>query len=279
MQNRVKDRERRENNEANLTHHKSYINHRNHGIVEGPIQIMVPIKYAHPSKVQYVPLAFPCVVPCGAPATWLQPVKSLLVRQGCGDRSVLSDGWTNSSASVSHQDSGSSDIGSLSSHTRTAPPQSSEAQGQSEHSVSSYQKDSSQGTRSDKSTSFGEKVSTPVKDPTTRRNSSTGESPPSPLKKARDGNGDLGEPPKPRNQNHHPSAPSLEQMPCVSTTGNGPNGKTITGFLYRYTKAEISIVCVCHGSSFSPAGFVEHAGGVDVSHPLRHITVIPSAFA
>ncbi|KAF7152616.1 hypothetical protein RHSIM_Rhsim01G0251800 [Rhododendron simsii] len=73
-------------------------------------------------------------------------------------------------------------------------------------------------------------------------------------------------------------APSLSQMPCVSTTGNGPNGKTITGFLYRYTKTEVSIVCVCHGSSFSPAEFVEHAGGKDITHPLRHITVIPSAF-
>lgn len=73
-------------------------------------------------------------------------------------------------------------------------------------------------------------------------------------------------------------ASSLSQMPCVSTTGNGPNGKTITGFLYRYTKTEVSIVCVCHGSSFSPAEFVEHAGGKDITHPLRHITVIPSAF-
>ncbi|KAH7862791.1 hypothetical protein Vadar_009589 [Vaccinium darrowii] len=72
--------------------------------------------------------------------------------------------------------------------------------------------------------------------------------------------------------------PSLSQMPCVSTTGNGPNGKTITGFLYRYTKTEVSIVCVCHGSSFSPAEFVEHAGGKDITHPLKHITVVPSAF-
>ncbi|KAL3649287.1 hypothetical protein CASFOL_005690 [Castilleja foliolosa] len=67
-------------------------------------------------------------------------------------------------------------------------------------------------------------------------------------------------------------------MPCVSTTGNGPNGRTIRGFLYKYTKTEVSIVCVCHGSSFSPAGFVEHAGGVDISHPLRHITIVGQAF-
>lgn len=74
-------------------------------------------------------------------------------------------------------------------------------------------------------------------------------------------------------------ASPLPQMPCVSTTGNGPNGKTITGFLYRYTKTEVCIVCVCHGTSFSPAEFVKHAGGVDVEHPLRHITIVPSDLA
>lgn len=69
--------------------------------------------------------------------------------------------------------------------------------------------------------------------------------------------------------------PCLPRMPCVSTTGNGPNGKTVTGFLYRYTKTEVSILCVCHGSSFSPAEFVEHAGGTDITNPLRHITMVP----
>lgn len=64
------------------------------------------------------------------------------------------------------------------------------------------------------------------------------------------------------------------QMPCVSATGNGPNGRTVTGFLHRYNTTEVSIVCVCHRSLFSPAEFVKHAGGVDVSHPLRHITVV-----
>ncbi|XP_015582019.2 uncharacterized protein LOC8286095 [Ricinus communis] len=87
--------------------------------------------------------------------------------------------------------------------------------------------------------------------------------------------GNMGKPPKPQSENH--ITPSLPYMPCVSTTGNGPNGKTINGFLHRYTKTEVSIICVCHGSSFSPAEFVQHAGGTDVSHPLRHITVIPSA--
>lgn len=75
-----------------------------------------------------------------------------------------------------------------------------------------------------------------------------------------------------------PQIKSLPKMPCVSTVGDGPNGKTITGFLYRYTNAEVSIVCVCHGSSFSPAEFVKHAGRTDVSQPLKHITVLPSPF-
>nr|XP_010905136.1 uncharacterized protein LOC105032389 [Elaeis guineensis] len=68
---------------------------------------------------------------------------------------------------------------------------------------------------------------------------------------------------------------SLPRMPYVSTTGNGPNGRTITGFLYTYTKSEVSIICVCHGSSFSPEEFVRHAGGTNIAHPLRQIVVVP----
>ncbi|CAL0306009.1 unnamed protein product [Lupinus luteus] len=79
-------------------------------------------------------------------------------------------------------------------------------------------------------------------------------------------------PPKPVTQ----TSSSLPQMPYVSTTG--PNGKTVNGFLYKYSKSEVSIVCVCHGSTFSPSEFVQHAGGRDISHPLKHITVIPYAF-
>ncbi|CAA6667915.1 unnamed protein product [Spirodela intermedia] len=61
--------------------------------------------------------------------------------------------------------------------------------------------------------------------------------------------------------------PPLPQVPPI----------TITGLLVlRYREAEVSIVCVCHGSSFSPAGFVRHAGGSDLSNPLRQITVFSS---
>lgn len=67
-------------------------------------------------------------------------------------------------------------------------------------------------------------------------------------------------------------------MPCVSTIGNGPSGRKVDGFLYRYGKGEeVSIVCVCHGSFLSPAEFVKHAGGTEVEHPLRHIVVNSSS--
>jgi len=73
----------------------------------------------------------------------------------------------------------------------------------------------------------------------------------------------------------------MEEMPCVSTKGDGPNGRRIEGFLYKYRKGEeVRIVCVCHGSFLTPAEFVKHAGGGDVAHPLRRIVVnpTPSAF-
>ncbi|CAN7023664.1 unnamed protein product [Brassica oleracea var. botrytis] len=71
----------------------------------------------------------------------------------------------------------------------------------------------------------------------------------------------------------------IDDMPCVSTTGDGPNGRKIDGFLYRYRKGdEVRIVCVCHGSFLTPAEFVKHAGGRDVARPLKHIVVNPSPF-
>ncbi|KAL9391779.1 hypothetical protein Peur_015699 [Populus x canadensis] len=72
----------------------------------------------------------------------------------------------------------------------------------------------------------------------------------------------------------------LEDMPCVSTKGDGPNGKRIEGFLYQYRKGEeLRIVCVSHGSFLSAAEFVKHAGDGDgdgdVEQPLKHIVVNP----
>ncbi|KAK9138410.1 hypothetical protein Sjap_009004 [Stephania japonica] len=103
-----------------------------------------------------------------------------------------------------------------------------------------------------------------------------------PIETLRKNNGENNnKPPKPQTKPSQlplPRTQSLPPMPCVSTTGDGPNGKTINGFLYKYNRTEVSIMCVCHGSSFTPAEFVKHAGGTDVSHPLRHIVVTPSAF-
>ena len=67
-----------------------------------------------------------------------------------------------------------------------------------------------------------------------------------------------------------------QTMPCVSTKEDGPDGKRIQGFLYRYGKGEeVRIVCVCHGNFLTPAEFVKHGGGGNVEHPLRHIIVTP----
>ncbi|KAF5205174.1 Ninja-family protein [Thalictrum thalictroides] len=66
----------------------------------------------------------------------------------------------------------------------------------------------------------------------------------------------------------------MEEMPYVSTKGDGPNGKRIEGLLFKYKKGEeVRIVCVCHGTFHTPAEFIKHAGGDDVAHPLRHIVM------
>ncbi|GAB2228662.1 hypothetical protein Droror1_Dr00022785 [Drosera rotundifolia] len=70
---------------------------------------------------------------------------------------------------------------------------------------------------------------------------------------------------------------ALSKMPCVYTKGYGAKGKKVHGFLYRYRKGEeVRILCACHGSFFTPAEFIKHAGGGDVEHPLRQIVVNPS---
>ncbi|XP_038726249.1 ninja-family protein Os03g0419100-like isoform X2 [Tripterygium wilfordii] len=70
----------------------------------------------------------------------------------------------------------------------------------------------------------------------------------------------------------------MRKMPTVTTTGDGPNGRRIEGFLYNYLKGEVTIVCICHGRFLSPEEFIRHAGGVDVSNPTRRIKICPSNF-
>ncbi|XP_038879996.1 ninja-family protein mc410-like [Benincasa hispida] len=52
---------------------------------------------------------------------------------------------------------------------------------------------------------------------------------------------------------------SFPNLPWVSTTGPGPNGRTISGVTYRYNADQIKIVCACHGIHMSPEDFVRHA--------------------
>ncbi|KAJ8548022.1 hypothetical protein K7X08_021258 [Anisodus acutangulus] len=81
-----------------------------------------------------------------------------------------------------------------------------------------------------------------------------------------------------KNRAKETGANTLENMPCVFTKGDGPNGRRVDGILYRYGKGEeVRIMCVCHGSFHSPAEFVKHAGGTDVAHPLKHIVINPNA--
>ncbi|KAK6931350.1 Ethylene-responsive binding factor-associated repression [Dillenia turbinata] len=71
---------------------------------------------------------------------------------------------------------------------------------------------------------------------------------------------------------------AMEDMPCVFTIGDGPNGRRrrIDGILYKYGKGEeVRIMCICCGNFHSPAEFVKHAGGGEVEHPLRRIVVNP----
>ncbi|KAK4423682.1 Ninja-family protein AFP2 [Sesamum alatum] len=77
-----------------------------------------------------------------------------------------------------------------------------------------------------------------------------------------------------RTQGREIPTTSMDDMPCVFTVGDGPNGRRVDGILYRYGKREeVRIMCICHGSFHSPAEFVKHAGGTDVDHPLKHIVI------
>lgn len=71
---------------------------------------------------------------------------------------------------------------------------------------------------------------------------------------------------------------SYPHLPWVSTTGPGPNGRTISGVTYRYSPSQIRIVCACHSSHMSPEEFVRHASS---EHPNSEsspaLTTFPSS--
>nr|CAB3460749.1 unnamed protein product [Digitaria exilis] len=52
---------------------------------------------------------------------------------------------------------------------------------------------------------------------------------------------------------------SYPDLPWVSTTGTGPNGRTISGVTYKFGRNEVKIVCACHGIHMSPEEFMRHA--------------------
>ncbi|KAK8511699.1 hypothetical protein V6N13_029291 [Hibiscus sabdariffa] len=70
----------------------------------------------------------------------------------------------------------------------------------------------------------------------------------------------------------------MKTMPSVTTTGGGPGGRKIEGILYKYTKEQVIIVCVCHAKFLSPEEFVKHAGGKDVANPMKHINVVSTSY-
>lgn len=71
---------------------------------------------------------------------------------------------------------------------------------------------------------------------------------------------------------------SYPNLPWVSTTGSGPNGRTISGVTYRYSSNQIRIVCACHGSHMSPEEFVRHASDENVNAESgTGVVTIPSS--
>ncbi|GER48326.1 Ninja-family protein mc410 [Striga asiatica] len=69
---------------------------------------------------------------------------------------------------------------------------------------------------------------------------------------------------------------SYPNLPWVSTTGQGPNGRTISGVTYRFSPTQIRIVCACHGSHMSPEEFVRHASAEESQAPDA-LTSLPSS--
>ncbi|KAG0448386.1 hypothetical protein HPP92_027881 [Vanilla planifolia] len=52
---------------------------------------------------------------------------------------------------------------------------------------------------------------------------------------------------------------SYPELPWVTTTGQGPNAKTISGVTYKYNQNQVKIVCACHGNHMTPEEFMQHA--------------------
>ncbi|XP_020688866.1 protein NINJA homolog 1 [Dendrobium catenatum] len=70
---------------------------------------------------------------------------------------------------------------------------------------------------------------------------------------------------------------SYPDLPWVTTTGQGPNGRTISGVTYKYNQNQLKIVCACHGFHMSPEEFVQHASSeVQNSENNPNLTEFPT---
>ncbi|KAF8388452.1 hypothetical protein HHK36_027124 [Tetracentron sinense] len=190
-----------------------------------------------------------------------------------GSHSAFSSYHSRSQEGGSSSDARNQSSFSPSKQSRLNTSEVNNAQGQSDHSASSHSLESTLNV--DAVRNYTDKaISSNIAKSSSRKpeEEPVAVTEPIHLKCMREANGD-------KNKPHFqlPRTSSIPSMPCVSTTGNGPNGKTINGFLYRYMITEVRIICDCHGSSFSPAEFVKHAGGTDISNPLRHIVMVPPA--
>ncbi|KAJ6830689.1 ninja-family protein-like [Iris pallida] len=66
---------------------------------------------------------------------------------------------------------------------------------------------------------------------------------------------------------------SCPNLPWVSATGSGPNGKTISGVAYKLGQNQVKIVCACHGTHMSQEEFLQHASA-DASKPEDNATFL-----
>ncbi|MQL82263.1 hypothetical protein Taro_014738 [Colocasia esculenta] len=70
---------------------------------------------------------------------------------------------------------------------------------------------------------------------------------------------------------------SYPDLPWVSTTGPGPNGKTISGVTYKYSPNQVKIVCACHGFHMTPEEFIQHASGEATEANAALAAALPSS--
>ncbi|KAK6940499.1 Ethylene-responsive binding factor-associated repression [Dillenia turbinata] len=239
----------------NLTSNQNLIQEPNSNPTTAPIPVL-PMQYYVPIMNGYAN-AFPCVMPCWpqqqngeknvvhpvacrsfSPATMNLGSSSNCLQGHCESAEQTSNGSVISEqrcASASPQGGSSSDTGShLSNHSKTENLFTETVLHPLDEHAGAVEK---AGIYNEKATSLtaveNKNMLEAQADQIDKVKSSGGSPSHTPLNVS---TGDIGTSSNSQPQKH--LNPALLKMPCVSTTGNGPNGKTITGFLYRYTKTE-----------------------------------------